>query len=836
MNFDKGLIKEFVTETKEHLESLEDDFLALESQKETPEKDLIDNIFRVIHTIKGNAGFFQLKNIGDLSHVMETILSHIRNGKLIPTPTVIDNLLNGIDLVNSMLDDIQASDKKDISETVNSLNTILEEAGMAKPKGEKTVLVPLVDVMGKYLDHKVDEEILAMIPQHHDFLYCLKYDLKEFLLEKKMSPVSLVDKLTKTGNIQMSKIISKFKDLHEGLPAEMKYCVLYSTVLEPSLIEEASMTSSDNIQQIDLQGLRNKLATKELVTEEIITRFISETGDFIDKIENFILEIEQNPSNLDVVGEAFRLVHSIKGNAGFFQFTSIEQKAMQIESVLSEIRGDSSRVTSKTITTMLNLLDAIRKDVDYISVKKKQAGSNVDAGTLLGEILIDMGAVSHDSLESALKKQDRRLGEILVDEHLANEEMVHKAIELQNKLKGDDHLQYSSYAVKRKDIRVDIMKLDALFDLMGELVTAEGMLLNHPELQGLDLPGVGSTASYLSKITREMQEIIMSIRMVPLEGLFNKMRRLVRDLSRQFHKKINFFLSGQETEMDRNVIEMLSDPLIHIVRNAVDHGIEKSEARTSRGKDETGAIRLHAKYEGNEVWITVEDDGKGLDREKIRTRAVEVGLLKDPDKKLNDDEVWQFIFEPGFSTAAKVSKISGRGVGLDVVKRNIEKLRGKIDVLSADGEGTTIILKIPLTLAIIEGVVAKVGNLNFAIPINDISEFHKASESQLTRTNRDKEVLKLREHIIPVINLSTYFKVTSELASTSEGIIVISMDAARNRVGFLVDEILSYQQIVIKALPEYLDTMRGVSGCSISSSGDVNLIIDTHTVINDSLG
>jgi two-component system chemotaxis sensor kinase CheA len=331
-----------------------------------------------------------------------------------------------------------------------------------------------------------------------------------------------------------------------------------------------------------------------------------------------------------------------------------------------------------------------------------------------------------------------------------------------------------------------------------------------------------------------MQEITMSVRMIPLEGLFNKMRRLVRDLARKFGKKINLTVIGQETEMDRNVIEEIADPLVHIIRNAIDHGIEDGETRKDGGKDDTGTVSLSAKYEGNEIWISIKDDGAGLDRKRILAKAEERELLKADAETLQDEEVWQFLFEPGFSTAAQVSEVSGRGVGMDVVKRNIESLRGKIDISSTLGGGTEIILKIPLTLAIIDGITLKVGNVLYAIPLGDILEFHKASDEQVTKTDARSEVLRLREEIIPVIKLHEFFQTQTEKIKVSDGILIITQGNG-NKAALLVDEIEGYQQIVVKTLPTYLGSMRAISGCSIMGTGEVTLIIDTGSLLKEEL-
>jgi two-component system chemotaxis sensor kinase CheA len=286
--------------------------------------------------------------------------------------------------------------------------------------------------------------------------------------------------------------------------------------------------------------------------------------------------------------------------------------------------------------------------------------------------------------------------------------------------------------------------------------------------------------------------------------------------------------------MDRNVIEEISDPLVHIIRNAIDHGIEDADTRRANGKDKAGRISLSAKYEGNEIWLSVADDGSGLNREKILAKAAEKELIKGDAEAMSDTEIWQLVFEPGFSTADKVTEVSGRGVGMDVVKRNIEKLRGKIDIHSTIGAGSEFILKIPLTLAIIDGITVRVGSVLYALPIGDIVEFHKASEEEVTHPEEGREILRLRDAVIPIIKLFEFFNTNSERTGITEGILLVTQGAGR-KAALLVDEIIGYQQIVVKALPQYLGAMRAISGCSIMGNGEVSLIIDTGSVLREVL-
>jgi two-component system chemotaxis sensor kinase CheA len=370
---------------------------------------------------------------------------------------------------------------------------------------------------------------------------------------------------------------------------------------------------------------------------------------------------------------------------------------------------------------------------------------------------------------------------------------------------------------------------------VGELITAETMVIHHPELNDLELNNFTQALTALSKITKEMQEVTMAIRMIPLDGLFNKMRRLIRDLSKKFDKKVVFLVSGEDTEMDRNVIDQIADPLVHIIRNAVDHGVESSAERIQNGKVAEGTIKLNAKYEGNEIWISIIDDGGGLNRDRISEIAVERGLLSQEQvESKTNSEIWPLIFEPGFSTNEIVSEISGRGVGMDVVKKNIEKLRGKVEILSESQKGTTFILQIPLTLAILDGILFRSNDMLCSIPTTDIIEFHKPEAHQITTTSVNQQVLNLRDEIIPLIKLSEFYDLSTTSKDYTDGILIIAT-AYEKKIAILVDEIIGNRQFVIKALPEYLNNVKAVSGCSILGGGDVCLVIDTGAFISQVL-
>ncbi len=584
----------------------------------------------------------------------------------------------------------------------------------------------------------------------------------------------------------------------------------------------------------------------EIFTPEMIEKFVAESSDLVDSAEKAILDVESAESPLPLIDEAFRAIHTIKGNSGFFWFGYIEKLCMDVESVLDLMRKDKQAIRHTVISSLLSALDEIRFGLQKVQNGEVKPGesSDIEAEYVderlekgdakpLGELLVEMGAASAVDIDKALEKQNMRLGELLVTEGVTDEASIEKALKRQGRPAESAPEASAGYGFKRKDIRVDTTRLDRLFDLMGELITAEAMVLHNPDVASLDLPEFQKASAYLSKITREMQEITMSIRMIPLEGLFNKMRRLVRDLSRKFGKNVNLHISGEETEMDRNVMEEISDPLVHIIRNAIDHGIESVEERKKRGKPVDGNVYLDARYEGNEIWISIQDDGGGLKKERILEKSKERGIV-DPEAVLSDQEVYQLIFEPGFSTAQQVSEISGRGVGMDVVKQNLEKLRGKIDIRSEDGAGTEFILRIPLTLAIIDGITARVGNMLYSLPVTDVTSFQKADMSQITATDTSREVFRLRKALVPIIRLADFFKINNAVTAIDEGILIVSQ-AGRRGVALLVDEIIGYRQMVVKALPEYMGSMRAISGCSIMSEGEVSLILDIGAIVNEEL-
>lgn len=383
---------------------------------------------------------------------------------------------------------------------------------------------------------------------------------------------------------------------------------------------------------------------------------------------------------------------------------------------------------------------------------------------------------------------------------------------------------------------VNIDKMNTLMNLMGEMVIAESVVLQNPDLQipNLDLSNFSKAAAQLSKITTEMQELIMSMRMMPLTNTFQKMNRTVFDMSRKLGKDIEFEMIGDTTEVDKNIIENISDPLMHLVRNAVDHGIESNEDREKAGKTEKGKVILEAKNEGGKVWISVIDNGKGLNRKKLYKKAFENGILPDKrsESEYTDKEIYQFITLPGFSTKEQVTEFSGRGVGMDVVMKNIQKIGGILDIESTEGKGSTMIMKIPLTMAIIDGIVMRNGHTKFVMETSAIKEFIRITEDKMIHEPNGEEYVMIRGECYPLLRLSEKYNLEDAVNNVEDGVMLL-LEYEGTSLCVLIDELIGTQEIVVKPIPSYVKKVHGISGCTQLGDGSIALILDVSGLMQD---
>ncbi len=606
----------------------------------------------------------------------------------------------------------------------------------------------------------------------------------------------------------------------------------------------------------------------------IYVEFISESTEHLDRIEAHVLELETESENLDLVNDMFRCFHSMKGAAGFLGLTTINTMCHEVETMLDRIRKGTLHPDRHIVDLVLLSIDTAKKLLESLQQRldASQSGGETEAAPLvdtgpvlegvravlegaagaappapkptavlpreefdrdgaeddeepdagrLGGILVTEGAIRKEDLEQALQAQKRPVGELLVEMGATTPDKIEAALEKQK-----------SQAPTRKApgaIKVDTVRLDALMEMVGELVIAESLIEQDDLLQREDHQHIQKNVSNLAKITRNLQELAMALRMVPLKATFQKMFRLVRDTARKTGKEVRLDLYGEDTEIDKTVIDAIADPLVHLLRNAVDHGVEPPDDRAAAGKPREGCIHLGAFHQGGNVIIEITDDGKGLHRDRILQKAEEKGLI-DPAAELSDNEVYQLIFLPGFSTHDKATDISGRGVGMDVVRRNIEQLGGRVDIQSKPGEGSTFHVRLPLTMAIVDGMIVRVGSQRFIIPTLGIEESIRPEAGEVQSVVHRGEMLDVRGELVPLVRMHRLFGIQTELTDPADGLVMV-VGADGRRCGLLVEDLLGQQQVVIKSLGQHLKNIRGVSGACILGDGRVGLILDVAGLI-----
>jgi two-component system chemotaxis sensor kinase CheA len=725
------LLLAFVEEGKEMLDNSEPLLIELEAKANQSGKvdtEVLNTIFRLFHSLKGGAGFLDLKTVGRLTHEAETLLDLFRKGKGQIKSLHIDLLTQTCDFLHQLLNNIQS----------------------------------------RFTDEGFDDEAAVLIEQLH--------------VE--------IESITNESNVAVT-IASESASNNAGSDAAV-----------------ANESLPDALQVI--------------ITPEMIKQFASEAEDLLGATEEAFLILDKEPASQQHIDDAFRSLHSFKGNAGFFGYGDLERLSHQAETVLDKIRTGEISGTSELFSLLLNVVDFLREGVALLSQGREPIIPALPGLiNLVHDALKKIGKSNSKSATKAIKEKSEATAKPR-SANQASEKVVDAEALRPETAKGD-----SVDSAARQSIRVDVDKLESLLDLVGELVIAEAMVVQNPDLQGVGvaLERFEKSALHLNKIVRDLQEMTTSIRMIPLSTTFKRMIRLVRDLGQKTGKKIELQISGEETEVDKTVIEKITDPLVHIIRNSIDHGIGTPEQRREQGKSETGQVNLSARHAGGEVWISVTDDGNGLRRDKILAKAIEKGLVTGDGTTLSDEEVWQLIFLPGFSTADKITEVSGRGVGMDVVRRNIENIRGKVEVFSKAGEGTGVTLRIPLTLAIIDGMIIRVGENRYILPIVAIKETLRVGYDGITTTMDGQEVIKVRDKLHGVARLHAIYNVQPSNTELPHGIIVM-VENSNKCFGLFVDELIGQHQVVIKGLSEYIGKLKGISGCTILGDGTVCLILD----------
>ncbi|MBS1824645.1 MAG: chemotaxis protein CheA [Acidobacteria bacterium] len=559
---------------------------------------------------------------------------------------------------------------------------------------------------------------------------------------------------------------------------------------------------------------------------ELIGDFVMESREHLASIETQLLTLEQNPTDSEAMHAAFRGFHTIKGLAGFLELNTIREVAHQVETVLDQARNGELAITPAVIDVVLQSGDFLKASVAIVEEALGSGSPAVfgDPTALLASVL-GLTTVQSPSAQPAATAP-KPPGPVAAASPPADTTPAVEppAARAAKQTTATDNLK----------VRVDAAKLDYLMDMVGEMVIAQSMIRHHPALTAQQDSRLNGCIAQLSRITGEVQRTAMALRMIPIGQLFQRTARVVRDLARKHGKLVDLETSGEDTELDKSIAEELSDPLMHMVRNAVDHGIEHPADREKAGKEPTSRLRLAAYHQAGMIVVEVADDGRGLDRAKILKKARERGLV-DANAHLSESEVCSLIFEPGFSTAEKVTDVSGRGVGMDVVRKQIQKLRGRVDIVTRPGHGTTFYMRMPLTLAIIDGLAVSVGSQNYIVPIFSVREMFRPQAGQISTVQGRDEMALVRDRLLPVVRLHKRFAVEPRYANPYDALLIVA-EAEGRPFCLMVDELIGKQEVVIKSLGETFRGVPGIAGGAILGDGKVGLILDIAGLRGGSAG
>ena len=698
------LLEAFLYESLQLAEDLEE--ALLDAEKSGDISPYVDQIFRIMHTIKGSSAMMFYEDIATLSHRVEDLFDYVRNQDELHLnlSELIDMVFESLDYIKNRLEAIQngqdeGGDSKALATRVSGFLAQIKEQEEGTYK----------QMQEKHIGYGCIEDV----DFNRKSLFFVKLNYQEDVVMKSVRAFSIVHQLK-----------------------EMTECLLFY----PDDIE--SENASDG--RIEKEGFSLCFVT-DIEPDEIYHFF-----DTIAFLEN-------------------KKVENLKEE----QFRDCYQK------MISHIMGTDVK-------------EAVEKKALEINKEEK------------------------NKLESSKNKDNQDKGNQIKKKQIMPKEEV----------------QAKNAPKKSNVISVNVDKLDHLMDIVGELMISGAMITENPELKTLQIESFSKNSRQLIKNLNDLQDIVMSVRMVPLETVFKKMQRIVRDVSKNMNKQTALVLIGENTEVDKNIIEKIQDPLMHLVRNSVDHGIELPEIRRQNGKSETGTVTLEAKNTGGEILVIVKDDGMGIDSDVIYNKAVEKGLTSQAKDELTDESIYNFIFAPGFSTKKEVSQYSGRGVGMDVVSKNISEIGGSVKVESELGKGSKFVIKIPLTLTIINGMNVGVGNSIYTIPIGDIRESFRVYEKDIISDLENGEMLMIRNECYPIVKLGNRFNLENAVQKWEEGIMVM-VEKENKKVCLFVDKLIGEYQVVVKPLPNYLEHVEGMSGCALLGDGNISLILDVDHIANN---
>ncbi len=763
-DFDReSMLEMFIFEMSQLTEQLEQTIIRSESGFTS---DDINEIFRIMHTIKGSSAMMKYDNISTTAHSIEDMFYYLReeNPSHVDYSKIADLVLEGMDFIKTELDKVAEGNNPDgdgtplISSIKQYLSVMKSGGGVAStasaqsksskdatPASEPIAAAGINAPNGQYKAKITFEDGCEM---ENIRAYTLVHNLGDVITNVSHEPVDILSE-DAIGQIRKNGFTVQFK-------TQLTYNEIYDLLKKTIYLKDLKLEAQD--------------ATMKLSTYTATIYF--KEGSEMENVR------------------AYNLIHILEENSNILSYTP------------SNILEEES-------------IEAIRKRGFSVSFE------TFETNEAINQLLSSVPYLKTYNLQTKEKEEPKKVE--------SQESIHHEAEHSESNAPSAQAAQTTQIAKKPPSqhvINVNLSKLDLLLNLMGELVIAEAMVTQNPDLEGLELESFHKETRQLRKIIKDVQDTVMSMRMVSLSTTFFKMQRLVRDMCKSLQKDVELDIVGEETEVDRNIIEHISDPLMHIIRNSIDHGIEMPEERKAIGKPERGTVLLEAKNSGGDILIIIKDDGAGLNKQKIMQKAKNNGLLKKPESEYTDKEIYQFIFLPGFSTNEAVTSYSGRGVGMDVVSKNLELVRGTVLVDSVPNEGSTFTLKIPLTLAIIEGMTIKMGNAKYTIPIINIKKSFKVTKDQVFSDPDGNEMIKTsRGEVYNVVRLNEFFNIDDGVKDIEDGI-MITLENSDQTICLFVDDLIGEQQVVVKTMPKYIKKIRGLSGCTLLGNGDISLIID----------
>ena len=813
MTFDMSqFLVTFYEESFEGLDIMETELLALD----VGEADLetINTIFRAAHSIKGGSGTFGLNDVANFTHVMETLLDEMRDGKRDVTQFGVNILLESVDVLREMLSTLQAEKELDV-----------ERIAVVKQK--------LDDLLaGSFSDE--DTENVAAVPESSTSIapkgesttsdgWVINFKPNVDMLQTGNDPVRMFRELSALGELTSVPDTSAVPDflMMEPENSSLSWMLTLKSDVEKISIEEIFDWVEDEC-DLTITAIPSSNAVSSTSNEALMSDL---DIDVIEK--NFALLA---PQGENIVKKFYKeLFKRFPEVIPLFEGTTPEKQQTKLLAALKLVVSNL-----RNTDALVNALTEMGKRHQGYGIKPEQYAAVTS--TLLDILSEFAGEAWTDNVAHAWSNAldlvvDTMLAGYAVSED-ESADVVPISSPVADKLKPEAKEKRKA-TTESSSIRVSIDKVDELINMVGELVITQSMLsqLGEEEDFGdVEIEKLKSGLMQLERNTREMQENVMRIRMLPINFVFQRFPRLVHDLSGTLNKKIELVLSGESTELDKTVMEKIGDPLVHLVRNSLDHGIEIPEDRIAAGKPETGEIHLNAYHEGGNIVIEITDDGAGLNLEKILSKAKLSGIVSDNDD-LADEEIADLIFRPGLSTADVVSDVSGRGVGMDVVRRNIRALGGTVDVKTKTGEGSVFTIRLPLTLAILDGQSVVVGEEVYIVPLVAIIESVQVDTSLVNGITGQAQVYRLRDEYIPIVNLCDVFNISPLYDNIEDGLLVV-VEAEGKKVALLVDDLLGQQQVVIKSLETNFKSVEGISGATILGDGTVALILDVTGLIS----